>query len=449
MMKKWLAVCMCMVLLLSLTACGGRCDCYSLPLPEDADYRYGTEQLELGNLAKAYGYFKDSADPRAAEMLEHFVFVPTKVTETDSSVGEDSVTTYTYDAHGNLLMKQESGRYTWTSDVDTSHTYNYNKNGQVLLHTYKSEGYCYVESYTYDEAGHTISYVYSPISDGTTRASGYTRVYDPRGNLLKEERFDIYDEADNFVTAYSYDEQDRVLTRTVTYYDGDRAEYVYTYADDGSYHTTYENDSYTRTTWYDKEDRMTKQELTNSLGIVTEIYEYRYDAQGNEVYYRQMYDNREYVSTHVYDEQGRLLKNEITDNGEPYSTYVYTYDEAGNKLTYEYFTGAATWGRESFTYDEQGHLLTHQKMGDYGWSDTTYAYDEAGNRIKGERTSHDGTYNEQRSYDEWGNGTTFSCYDISDGWETARRQSAEWALQYYPNGVPDQVANAIYHATVE
>lgn len=451
MMKKWLCVSLCILLLLSLTACQKEEEPAQVTETPavDANYEQGMAQLAEGNLTEAYALLKTATDPRAAEELEKFTFVPTRVTETDSSDGEDSVTTYTYDAHGNLLMKQETGRNSWTSDVDSSNTYNYNKDGQVLLHTYKSGNYCYVESYSYDEAGNNYAYVYSPISDGAVRTGGYTRVYDPRGNLLKEEQFDVYDEAFNYVTTYTYDDRDRVLTRTVTYYDGDSAEYVYTYAEDGSYYTTYDNEGYLSTTWYDKEDRKLKRERTNSLGMVTEVYEYRYDEQGNEVYYREAYDDREYVSTHVYDDQGRLLKHEVTDDGEPYSTYVYTYDEAGNQLTYEYFTGATTWGRESFTYDEQGHLLTHTKMGEYGWSNYTYTYDEAGNRIKGECTSHDGTYSEQRSYDEWGNGTTFTCYDISDGWETARRQSAEWELQYYPNGVPDQVANAIYHATVE
>ena len=106
-MKKWLSVWVCGLLLLSLTACG------KTPVVEDADYRYGMEQLELGNLVKAYGYFQSSADPKAAEMLEKFAFVPITNLREDST-GMNWLLSYTYDEKGNLkfvYMKEDIGGF--------------------------------------------------------------------------------------------------------------------------------------------------------------------------------------------------------------------------------------------------------------------------------------------------------------------------------------------------
>ena len=50
---------------LTLTACS-----------TDSDYHYGKLQLELGNYQKAYGYLKESSDPRAEELLASLVYVP-------------------------------------------------------------------------------------------------------------------------------------------------------------------------------------------------------------------------------------------------------------------------------------------------------------------------------------------------------------------------------------
>ena len=120
-MKKWMSLGLCVLLLLSLTACGGGLACDPLPLPEDADYRYGMEQLELGNLTKAYGYFKASTDPKAAAQLEKFAFVPTTVTRKNSN-GRDLVHTFTYNERGNLLSAVDKGDYSWTMETDSSVT---------------------------------------------------------------------------------------------------------------------------------------------------------------------------------------------------------------------------------------------------------------------------------------------------------------------------------------
>ena len=116
MRKKALSITLVILLLLSLTACGQKAEkpADTAP-PEDANYVAAMAKLEEGNLTEAYDLFKASADPKAAEMLEKFVFVPTTVTCKDSK-GADYTTTYTYDERGNLLEGKSLGSYSWNND---------------------------------------------------------------------------------------------------------------------------------------------------------------------------------------------------------------------------------------------------------------------------------------------------------------------------------------------
>ena len=453
-MKQWLTVCLCVLLLLSLTACGGGPEC-DLPLPEDADYRYGTEQLELGNLAKAYGYFKDSADPRAAEMLEKFVFVPTQSAVQHPVSGRDTVTTYTYDERGNLLAEETTGNSDWATPLETYTAYTYDPQDRVVSRSYRNDNIRYLEFYTYYDNGEILSYIHTSLDENgdnvDSRSSGYNRIFDQRGNVVKEEHFDIYDAACNYTLTFTYDEQDRILTRTYTDYGGIAETRTYDYDGEGNYHYTYIGGTYTQTSWYDKDGRFLKSETTDhATGEVVELSEYRFDDRGNEIYYRSRHFGDETFRSQTYNKQGKLLKSETTKNGEIYARSTRTYDQNGNELTYEYFNGSIVWGRETRTYDRQGHLLTWQQMGYNGWSNHTYTYDEAGNRIQSECKSNDGTTTtEEFTYDEWGNRLTFRSHTVGDEVDTTTKAAVEWQVRYYPDGIPEQVQEAIDSAMSE
>ena len=438
-MKKVLSLCLAALLLLSLTACG------KTDLLEEANYRYGMEQLGLGNFAKAYDYFRDSTDPRAAEMLEKFVFVPTTVTRTDSK-GRDAVYTYTYDEQGNLLSRTTKGNLNWTAETDFATTYTYDAQNHRLSYTYYSEGKVQMAmAYTYDADGHMLTQTEHDADGVLVFRADCT--YDDHGNLLTlckwspEER-----ETSNSETVYTYDDQDRILTRTETYEGEGSTVYTYIYEEDGTYRYFYDYPNhdgvvYTHTFWYDAEDRIVKhEELNKETGQVDEDYETRYDERGNEVYHRSVSYGEETIRTTTYNEQGQELVCEHKKDGETYSMFSYTYNEAGKPLTHEYFYGDESWARIAYTYDEQNRLLTEKQTHDYGWKNLTYIYDAAGNLVKVEQKGSDEDYVCECTRDAYGNILTYTyTKEDSDGGLYVEQNTAQWTVQYYPDGTPDDV----------
>ena len=445
-MKKWLSVWVCVLLLLSLTACGGGLACDPLPLPEDADFHYGMEQLELGNLAKAYGYFQSSADPKAAEMLEKFVFVPTALIRKNST-GRDLVHTFTYNEQGNLLSEIEKGDYSWTMETDNAVTYTYDAMGNLLSRESRYEDEVYRTVYTYDEKGNELTYAYYNTSGDIQNS--YTNTYDERGRLAKTEHYDHLDAACNYTEVFTYDEQDRVLTCTITYEDHEPTVHTYVYAEDGSYQKSYSSGAFTYIYWYDKEGRTVKHEaVVTDTDEVKEYSETRYDEMGHQVYYCEEYYGSGYVKTTTYNEQGLELTSQTLHDGELHSMTATTYDEKGNELTYEYFYGNTTWGRNTYTYDEQNRLLTKKAMSNTGWHQYTYTYDEAGYCIKVEQDGADEDYVCESTRDAYGNILTYEyTKEDSDGNLYVEQNEAQWVLQYYPDGTPDDVKYILMDVT--
>lgn len=447
MLKKTLSIILSLLLLLSLTACGGGLACDPLPLPEDADYHYGMEQLELGNLAKAYGYFQSSADPKAAEMLEKFVFVPTTVTRKNSN-GRDLVHTFTYNEQGNLLSAVDKGDYSWTMETDSAVTYTYDEHNRKLTYTYLSEGEAQiVETYVYDNKGNVLTQTEHDV-DGVLVAR-IDSTYDEQGHLLTRRRWFSEERTNSSdYEVFTYDEQDRVLTCTITYEDREPTVYTYVYAEDGSYHKSYNGPVYAYTYWYDKEGRTVKHEVVvTETDEVKEYSETRYDEMGHQVYYCEEYYGSGYVKTTTYNEQGLELTSQTLHDGELYSMTTYTYDEKGNELTYEYFYGNTTWGRNTYTYDEQNRLLTKKAMNNTGWHQYAYTYDEAGYCIKVEQDGADEDYVCESTRDAYGNILTYTyTKEDPDGGLYVEQAEAQWVLQYYPDGTPEELEQALISA---
>lgn len=455
-MKKTLSIMLVVLLLLSLTACGKKAEKPSdttttttVPaVPEDENYVAAMAKLEEGNWQEAYDLFKASADPRAAEELEKFAFVPTTVTR-KSSNGRDLVDTYTYDERGNLLSDSTKGDYSWTMETDNATTYTYDEQNRKLSYTYYSKGKAQtVLTYTYDADGHMLTQTEQDVDGVLVFRADYT--YDEKGNELtcrkwyNEER-----ESENSDMVYTYDAQNRLLTRTVTYEGEEPTVYTYVYEEDGTYRYFYdyhyEGDVYTNTYWYDTEDRIVKHEVLNKdTDQVEEYYENRYDEKGNDVYHRSVYYGVEAVRTTTYNEQGQVLVAENKKDGETYSMTTYIYNEAGKPLTHEYFYGDGTWGRTTCTYDEQNRLLTEKQMHDYGWKNLTFTYDEAGNMVKVEQTGSVKDFVCEYTHDIYGNVLTYDrTVEDSDGGITVEQNTVRWELRYYPDGYSDEVRFAI------
>ena len=127
-------------------------------------------------------------------------------TSTEIYVNGDyrSVSTYTYDDNGNLLV-----RSTDSNDWDSESRYTYNEEGRQTSYTYYNGADLFTTTYTYDEEGRRLHTEYSsPDGDYVT---DYT--YDEEGRPLSEN----YVGTDfTRLTAYSYDLAEMKRTQTVT-----------------------------------------------------------------------------------------------------------------------------------------------------------------------------------------------------------------------------------------
>ena len=452
-MKKALSLTLSILLILSLTACS-----------TDSDYHYGKLQLELGNYQKAYGYLKESSDPRAEELLASLVYVP--LTYTYKNDYTDTATEYTYDEDGNLIK------------VWKVNDYESNYNEEFYTYTYV-DGICREYNYvqiskgavqndrivTYDERGNQL-YVRTVGSD-TTDEVFYA--YDANGNLLVQderyiwngdelndiEGYELYDRQ-----WYTYDEQGRPLTyvQDETYYRGSHVEEKYVYAEDGSYvvHATYSNDDEEQTN-YDTQGRKIRERTKNKNSNRESLYEYTYDAAGNLVheFHRYAFEDEEGVEQAIttttscsYNENGQLLSLKTTDkNGETTRKEEYTYDEAGHKIKEEISYDGLSWIFRTYTYDEEGKLLTEHHNGET-IDTTTYSYNDDGTLKMTEKVGGSGTFVSAYTYDEHGNRVASLHQSMfASGYKRQVDATATWRLCYYPDGVPEEVAERIEHLT--
>ncbi|MBQ7088819.1 MAG: hypothetical protein IJN04_04175 [Clostridia bacterium] len=445
-MKKWMSLGLCVLLLLSLTACGGT---DKNPDTADENYAQGMAKLEEGNLTEAYDLFQRSADPKAAEMLEKFVFVPTAVTCEDSK-GADYITTYTYDERGNLLENKSLGKYNWNSVRDTGNRYSYDEANRRLSHTYwDGDGFISKNFFFYDEAGNETLNMSYEKGDLTlcTRST-----YDERGNLLTEKHYTEYEQDISYSAVHTYDDQDRLLTSDITNEKGNYV-YRYTYAEDGSYHYSYVRDvevedsmvPVTHTHYYDKEDRLLGYLETAEDGTVYEKSETRYGADGRVIYDYSLYDwpgltRSETLMEDTLNDKGETILSQRTEDGEVVSATEYAYDERGNMVSMR----SSNFRTMTRTYDEQNRILTSRETWPDGWENNTYTYDEAGNRVKKEWESSVSAGTVEYTYDAWGNPLSASRCHTDESFVS--RKTAKWELRYYPDGVDNTIRFVINEA---
>jgi YD repeat-containing protein len=167
--------------------------------------------------------------------------------------------------------------------------------------------------------------------------------YDDCGNLLRS--VVTYEEGDTKVTEYVYDENYRLIKKTIT--DSSVFETTYTYASDGRLlkeTSVYGGDSYTYTYSYDSNGNLTKKSYTESG------------------------EYGERITNYEYNSSGQVIK-ELNSDG----TYTYYEYGANNELIRKVYVWSD--GHESFNcyqYDENGYLV--KEFDSYGNS-IEYSYD--------------------------------------------------------------------------
>ena len=248
--------------------------------------------------------YKNKSDEKAAEMLEDFVWVCEKQTETDYD-GDVSTSEYTYDADGNLTK----GVYTLPSGfVNTcEYTYYYDIYGNIAKEVCtNSEGHVTTVEYTYDANGNLKKQVRADLG-GFGDTTEWT--YDAEGNITKQ----VYT-GPRYSYSYEY----------THYYDadGNKVKEILKDSDSG---ITIEN-------IYDANGNLTKEVHTDS-GSVRDTTKYTYDAEGNLIreVNEDLYNGTAYEYIYYYDADGNLTKKVFANSEGNVTTTEYT----GYKVFYK------------------------------------------------------------------------------------------------------------------
>jgi RHS repeat-associated protein len=267
-----------------------------------------------------------------------------------------NLTSYVYDAHGNIISQTNAlgGLTTATFDANDNKLTETNALGKIRSYTYDANNNRLTET---DPLSNTTSYTYNTrnqvltITDALSRVT--TNTYDANGNLLSTQ-----DPAGG-TTSYTYNSQGLRLTSS------DPLGGVTSYA-------------------YDAVGNLTQQ--TDALGNVST---YTYDLNGNrlsETRTRTTASGTEtLVTSYQYDGLDRVIQTTYSDGSTTQVQYnsigkqSATTDQLGRQTLYQYdpmgrltLTTYPDSTSESSTYDANGNRASST---DRGGRTTTYSYD--------------------------------------------------------------------------
>ena len=284
--------------------------------------------------------------------------------------------------------------------------FTYNALGSPLTEKYyQNNVLVYSKDYLYDDAGRltrisgtaapSVSYTYDSRGRISTENQGgdllqYT--YNDRGKLsqgklYKNGSYDVW------ITNYSYDLNNRLVSVSNTNMPSAMQNTVYTYNSNGSLLTETTGGLVTEYT-YNNAGLLTQKThsangtdpfqatFTTSSNYLT----YSYYTNGNQ---RSAFDTVNIISpSYTYDGAGRLTK-EVREGSGLDEVFSYTYDASGNRLTKvsEYnpneWYGTKVTETESYTYDANNRLTSIVS----GENVVNYTYDNNGNMLTEGKTT--------------------------------------------------------------
>ena len=274
------------------------------------------------------------------------------------------VTTYAYDANGNVEQTVED----YTEDGSTGRnivtTFTYDADNHLLKARSEAEGLLRETSYEYDENGklasvtdpngNTTTYSYSDsnrlasVTDALSQTTSYE--YDLKGNL----RF--LTDAESQTTEFVYDDLNR-LTQEIRPM-GETAEYSY----NGRNQVIEKVDAKQQTTEYDYDAAGQLKELRtfSSSGVQYLQIDFSYDAAGN----LKSYDDGTVSASYEYDSLNRKTSETVTYPGFS-KTFSYSYGTNGLKDTFTMPDGTSY----SYSYGDGNLLesLTIPALGDISY----------------------------------------------------------------------------------
>lgn len=271
-------------------------------------------------------------EERTTEYTYHPVLnlVETIKKQSVSNPGKEKVTSFTYDASGNMLTRTETG-YSSTFAFSYTTTYTYNSNGQVTSIDGSRTDVSDVITYEY-YPNDTAEGLNRGMLKKITNAAGHVTLYSSYNAFGQAEEVT---DANSVVSGFIYDTDGRMTSKTT----------------DGIV-TTYD---------YDNVGNLTAIHLPEGRNItytytVTNLVEKIEDDLGNYMKY-------------FYDTEGNKTREEVRDNSDTLEKYLdYVYD-SNNRLEQINHPGSVT---DQFTYDNNGNLTEKE---DRNNKTTSYAYD--------------------------------------------------------------------------
>lgn len=272
----------------------------------------------------------------------------------DGTSAEPITATYTYD---------EAGRLTSAEDSTMSQKWSYDEAGRLVKEetTYaadeESKGGEQNATYTYDEDGTLVERILEDTTDEMLDYETGEPITDPDTGAVM----------DDYKRTYTYEDDGKKMTVTVTNTDGQWIGETVSYFDQsakGLFPTvSTEPDELGAVIdpW-----KPVKEETVDQDGTVLESAEYTYNEAGDVVTVASSYDDEEgsekIVWTTTYDDKGNEASTSVSIEGSDEEAQEipteWTYDESGRpieKMAFDPFFGTTY---EFYTYDSAGRLKT-------------------------------------------------------------------------------------------
>ena len=320
------------------------------------------------------------------------------LTDANNQPVEDIVTVSVYDKWGNLIQE--------TDGKGQSTVYTYDLTGRLLTETAPDGA---VTAYTYNIPQNEITVTlpnnaqqkykydgFGKLKEIAVRTEGVYRTavtysYDARYRLATETEYRRYAEdgscAEAYTTAYTYDVENRLLSKTTTDLQGTVVSgrtYSYDETSVGNANLVTEtvtgDDSITpavQVSYYNLDGSVQKHNILQNDAVYAQTL-YSYDLQGNLMTVqndKSIDSGAAYSVQYEYNYAGAKTKETLQDG----SFQTYTYNAAGDMTSETNFAGVST----QYSYDTAGRLLRLQKpVSAQETAETQYAYDPNGNVVR-------------------------------------------------------------------
>ncbi len=271
---------------------------------------------------------------------------------------EETIYTHTYDADGKPLTRT---LYDVIDDTTSRYEYEYNEAGQLI----RSEEWT---------PGTRYEHVLGKY------------IYDNTGRLLQIISDDFVDDLGTYTLYYTYDENGRLIEKTLNH---SQAIWRYSYYENGTqksyeYIQNYISPEHTLTEYNPDGTPARKYGAWSQPDYFEDLYEYTYEITENGKVERtarySLNENGAKTLSNVYEKEydadGRLVREELTRGEDPWTTAthkLYTYDFFGNLIKLEKYDAQGrhlSTETHTYQYDQYGRILQKDKLR-YEYEDCT------------------------------------------------------------------------------